>query len=164
MPKSFNLSLHQPRLVRGVPARFLRDLIRFLMERARQADPDRHWIELDVLFTDNESIRPYKQASFGMDEVTDVISMTYAPSPVIPGWSGELIVNAERAREFGPRFGGAARELALYLAHGCDHLTGGEDDTPAQRRTMRRRELRWLKEADDQGLLKPLKPFEAGRP
>lgn len=164
MPKSLILNLHQSRLAQGVPVRSLRELVLFLMEKARHADPERNWVALDVLFTGNESIRHYKQASFGLDEVTDVIAMTYAPSPALAGWSGELIVNAERAREWGPRFGGAARELALYLAHGCDHLTGGLDDTPEQRRVMRRRELLWLKKAEARGFLKPLKPFEAKRP
>ena len=40
----------------------------------------------------------------------------------------------------------ADRELALYLAHGCDHLTGADDATPAGRARMRRRELGWLRE------------------
>jgi ssRNA-specific RNase YbeY (16S rRNA maturation enzyme) len=96
--------------------------------------------------------------------VTDVITMTYAPTPVQPEWSGELIINTERALEVGPRFGGAGRELALYLAHGIDHLTGGVDDTPAERRRMRRRELGWLKHAAREGLLEPLAPFGAPPP
>ena len=57
----------------------------------------------------------------------------------------ELVINAERALAEGRRrAGGAARELALYLAHGMDHLAGRDDDTPARRRAMRRRETRWL--------------------
>ena len=53
--------------------------------------------------------------------------------------------NLERARAEGRgRPGGPARELALYLAHGLDHLAGADDDVPARRRAMRRRETAWL--------------------
>ncbi|MBQ3810327.1 MAG: hypothetical protein II839_05855, partial [Kiritimatiellae bacterium] len=38
----------------------------------------------------------------------------------------------------------ADAELALYLAHGFDHLAGSDDATAAGYRAMRRRELRWL--------------------
>ena len=65
--------------------------------------------------------------------------------PDAEGASAELIINAERAREEGRgRSGGVARELALYLAHGLDHLAGFDDDTPKHRAAMRQRETRWL--------------------
>ena len=58
----------------------------------------------------------------------------------------EIIVNAERAWLAGSRRRGwsPSRELALYIAHGCDHLNDERDTTPAGRRRMRRRELHWL--------------------
>jgi len=158
MPKSFQLRLHGHRTAPGVPAAALRALILFLLNRARHAEPARPLTELDVVLTGHDGIRQVNQAAFGKDSVTDVIAMTYAPDPVRPGWSGELIVNAALARELGPRFGGAGRELALYLAHGCDHLTGGTDDTPAERARMRRRELRWLAAAARAGLIDALEP------
>jgi probable rRNA maturation factor len=163
MTKSLHLTLHQTRRLRGIPPAAVKALLRRLLELAEPADPGK-WERLDVVFTGNAGIRPYKLASFGLDEVTDVITMTYAPAPGLPGWSGEIIVNAERAVELGPRFGGAGRELALYLAHGIDHLTGGVDDTPAQRRRMRRRELGWLARLAGEGLLEPLAPFGAAAP
>ena len=163
MPKSFQLRLHGLRAAPGVPAAALRTLILFLLDRARRAEPPRPWAELDVVLTGHAGIRRYNRASFGRDAITDVITMTYAPDPVRPGWSGELIVNAARSRELGPRYGGAGRELALYLAHGCDHLTGGTDDTPAERVRMRRRELRWLAAAAKAGLIAPLKPRRSSR-
>jgi rRNA maturation RNase YbeY len=164
MPKSLILRLHQTRHARGVPPAALRALVHFLMARARRADPARDWGELHVILTDNTGILDYNRASFGRDTVTDVITMTYAPAPGMPGWSGELIVNAELARELGPRYGGAGRELALYLAHGCNHLTGGLDDTPDERRQMRRRELRWLAAAAKAGLIAPLNASRTERP
>lgn len=159
MPKSPVIRLHHARRVRPITAAGLRPLILFLMDRARRTDPGRNWGELDVFFVDHAGIRPCNVAVFGKDETTDVITLTYAPAPGVPDWNGELIINAELARELGPRYGGAGRELALYLAHGCDHLTGGLDDTPAGRRLMRRRENRWLDEAAAAGLLEPLAGF-----
>ena len=55
------------------------------------------------------------------------------------------MVNSERAAAEGRgRPGGTSRELALYLAHGLDHLAGRDDAAPAERRAMRRRENGWL--------------------
>jgi len=79
---------------------------------------------------------------------TDVITQRYDPIPGEPGGlTGELFVNAERAACCAPRRAGwdPDRELALYLAHGFDHLTGADDGTRAERSRMRRRELGWLK-------------------
>jgi len=70
------------------------------------------------------------------------------PLPGDPvGMRGELLVHVERAWQVGSRRRGwsASRELALYIAHGCDHLNDAEDATPAGRQRMRRRELRWLR-------------------
>jgi rRNA maturation RNase YbeY len=159
MPKSPVIRLHHASRIRPIPPAGLRALVLFLMSRARRADAARSWGAVDVIFVGHAGMRPYNAAVFGKDESTDVITLTYAPAPGLPDWNGELIINAELARELGPRYGGAPRELALYLAHGCDHLTGGVDDTPAERRLMRRRETGWIKAAQTAGLLEPLAGF-----
>lgn len=66
--------------------------------------------------------------------------------------SAEVFVNVERAVLLGEssKKWSASKELALYIAHGCDHLITGEDDAQAdERKRMRGRELRWLKEIDE---------------
>ncbi len=101
--------------------------------------------ELALLLLDDASMPGCKERVFGVRRQTDVISLAYAAIPGIQPATAELVVNAERAlREGALRPGGPARELALYLAHGIDHLAGRDDDTPARRRSMRRRETRWL--------------------
>ena len=45
-------------------------------------------------------------------------------------FSGDIIINLEQAVEEGFKRQGAEYELALYLAHGIDHLSGATDDTP----------------------------------
>jgi ssRNA-specific RNase YbeY (16S rRNA maturation enzyme) len=107
-------------------------------------------------------MRACKRTLFGKDAVTDVISLAYDPVPgEADGRTADVYINTERAaqesaaRERPARraAGGITAEFALYLAHGIDHLTGGRDETPAGRRGMRRRELRWLNLARRQGLM-----------
>ncbi len=142
-----------------VDTRAVRRLLDFFLARAaRHLPAGLRWGGVTALLVDNAAMRRYKQAVFGRDEVTDVISQAYAALPTEADdlRAGEIVVNAQRARELGPRHGGAARELALYLAHGVDHLTDADDDTPVRRRGMRRRELRWCAAAGRSGLLRHL--------
>jgi len=128
----------------------LKKLVAWLMRQASK----QKWRVLDVLLTDDAGIVAANKTAFGRDYITDVISLAYPPLPGEVGWSGELIINvALAAREGARRVGGPARELALYLAHGCDHLAGADDATPRQRAAMRRRELRWLRAVARTGLL-----------
>ncbi len=122
----------------------LRRLLRRLMALAQRRDPGRAWTELTVILTDDPGSQAANRACFGHDYATDVITQAYAPMPGDDGWTGDIVVNVQRACQAGA---GARRqyELALFLAHGCDHLTGGMDDTPVRRRQMIRREGRWLR-------------------
>lgn len=101
--------------------------------------------ELAVVLVDDAAMPACKERCFGVRLQTDVLSQSYLGIPGVAGPAAELVINAQRAAAFGARRpGGPLREFALYLAHGCDHLAGADDDTPARRRSMRRRELRWL--------------------
>ena len=103
--------------------------------------------ELAIVLVDDAAMPECKERCFGVRLQTDVLSQSYLGVPGVAGPTAELVINAERAKQLGKgRAGGAEGEFALYLAHGCDHLAGGEDDTPPRRRAMRRRELRWLRE------------------
>ncbi|MGD9612340.1 MAG: rRNA maturation RNAse YbeY [Kiritimatiellia bacterium] len=121
----------------------VRRLIRTLARRAFPAEPP--FAELAVVLTDDAAMPAYKAGCFGVRVQTDVVTQAYAAVPGVCAATAELVVNAERARAEGRgRPGGPARELALYLAHGLDHLAGADDDVPARRRAMRRRETAWL--------------------
>lgn len=80
---------------------------------------------------------------------TDVIALRYNAMPGIDDCSSaEIFVNAERAANATNRNGwNPTKELALYIAHACDHLAGACDDTPEEYNRMRQRELRWLRKA-----------------
>ena len=96
------------------------------------------------------------RAANGAEGATDVITLPYAATPLAPA-RAELVVcpavalRAAAARDPATLLPeeralpwGADAELALYLAHGLDHLAGSDDDAPAGYRAMRRRELRWI--------------------
>jgi rRNA maturation RNase YbeY len=122
-----------------------RRLVRTLSDLAFPADRQAPFGELTVVLTDDVAMPDYKAGCFGVRAQTDVVSQAYAAIPGLGPATAELVLNAERALAEGRRrAGGPARELALYLAHGLDHLAGHDDDTPARRRAMRRRETAWL--------------------
>ena len=125
---------------------------------ARQAGLQ-NFSTLEILLIDDAGSAMANGTVFGRDYVTDVISLAYSPLPGEAGQTGELIINIElAAREGVRRTGGPDRELALYLAHGCDHLAGADDATPRERATMRRREVRWMRAAARAGLLQGFFP------
>ena len=122
-----------------------RRLVRTLIGRAFPTEAPELFGELTVVLTDDAAMPAYKAGCFGVHRQTDVVAQSYAAVPGVCPATAELVLNAERARAEGRRRpGGPARELALYLAHGLDHLAGSDDDTPPRRRAMRRRETAWL--------------------
>ena len=120
------------------------------MNRAITGSDSGSWNRVTVIFMDDKAMEQANHRVFRRARTTDVITQAYEPVPGDPdGKTGEILVNAERALIEGPTRGHwpAAKELALYIAHGCDHLTGGLDDDTDGRKRMRRRELRWLRDA-----------------
>ena len=110
-----------------------------------------------MVLADDAGITPVNRKFLNHACATDVITFTL---PSMPGGgagtSGEIHLNVERALGEGARRGGAADELALYLAHGCDHLMGANDRAVIERRRMRRRELLWIRRARQDGLMEGL--------
>ena len=124
----------------------IRRLTAKLAAALEAADPDTVWQEVTLLLTDDSGITQYNREFFGKDRATDVISFRSEPIPGEDGVTGDLIVNVERAVQEGPEHGGISAELALYIAHGFNHLSGADDNTPAKRAAMRRTEMRRLAE------------------
>jgi rRNA maturation RNase YbeY len=134
----------------------IRRLTAFLIQKAARRMPPTTWGDISLILFDDEAMTQLNRRCFGRNETTDVISFRYGCIPGDPPahCCGEVIVNAQQARRYGSgRKGGVMRELALYIAHGCDHLTGADDNTRPKRLSMRRRELHWLRLAEKQGLL-----------
>lgn len=126
------------------------------MHRAAGADAAKRWDHVVLILVNDAQIRAINSRVFGRNELTDVISMCYPPMPgEEDGLAAEIVVNVEHAALQAARHGrwSTDREMALYIAHGCDHCTGADDNMPNERRRMRRRELRWLRDAFRQRLL-----------
>lgn len=112
------------------------------------------WSEVSIVFLDDEGITQTNREYFGKNRPTDVISFRYDP---IPGeeelFSGDLLINVDRAVQEGTVRGDIHYELALYIAHGLDHLAGAEDNTPEKQKKMHATETAWLRQADTSGYL-----------
>jgi len=112
----------------------------WIMEKIVSLTPEVMWHELSLVLTD-DSIRDLNSTWFQKDTVTDVISFAYPDEGF-----GEVIVNLTQAKEEGELRQSPDHELALYIAHGCHHLTGAEDDTPEKKEAMLCCETDWVKE------------------
>ena len=126
-----------------------------LLVLAQRRTPGVTWQEVAIHLMDDAGIAPINEAILKHTGATDVITQRYDSCPgEAEGLRGELFVNVERAATV-PRRGTwtAEQELALYLAHGFDHLTGADDSTPPARSRMRRRELAWLRQTKHEGIL-----------
>ena len=140
-------------------SRLVEDFARRLQHLDRRAA----WSELSLVLVGHAGMRKINGSIMGRNAVTDVISLRYDPIPGAEGANGDVIVNVALAVAEAsgttatglrkPERWDAACELALYIAHGCDHLAGAKDEHPADRRRMRRRELRWVRQAQARGLL-----------
>ena len=134
----------------------IRQLIRYLTGKISRLDPT-VWEEISIMTTDDTGIKLVNRKHLNSTDVTDVISFRYEPMPGInTACTGEIIVNVERALEITQKMKkrNACHELALYMAHGFDHLANQTDHDSAGKCRMRHRELRWLKTAPWHGILK----------
>jgi rRNA maturation RNase YbeY len=136
-----------------------RKLTARLAKKARLRESPHSYECFSILFTDDAGIVPANQKLLDSIEVTDVICFGYDPIPgEEEGRTAEIIVNVERAvSEAGKQNRlDESGELALYLAHACNHLSGKDDKTARQKRAMRRTELAWLSELRREGLVSGL--------
>jgi len=135
----------------------IKAILNFLMAKAAPDGGNNDRAEMSLLLTDDKGIRKIKRQFFDIDCVTDVISFSLQPQPADGDrQTAEIVVNVERACLEGKKRRGLEHEFALYLAHGCDHLAGHDDRITRERKNMRWRELRWLREAAKLNLLTDL--------
>ena len=118
---------------------------------------DKDWDEITIILTDHKNMINLNNKYFNKENTTDVISFTYDP---IPGEQqllcGDIIVNLDMVIEEGKRRSNVNYELAFYIAHGFDHLSGNNDNTPLKRKKMHAREKKWIEQAAKYDLLDDL--------
>lgn len=131
----------------GLDRKTLREAAAFFAARSRSRVGG-VWHEVAVHLVRDAASDEIHQAVMGIAGATDVVTQAYdAIPPEAPGLYGELFVNTDQALRAAPRRAGwsPAKELLLYVAHGMDHLSGADDHGERDYRTMRRRELSWIK-------------------
>lgn len=139
-----------------IPA--IRRLTAWLLRKTQEMTPGQTWLDCSLVFVDHARMVELNRAALSHEGTTDVITFTYTSQPGEPeGLRGEIVVNVDEAVAVAARMNAdTARELALYIAHGCQHLGGANDGTAAERSAMSRRQNRWLAEARRHGLLEKL--------
>lgn len=134
-----------------VDTRRLKALAAWLLQRAEDLTPGFRLEELSIALVDDAGITPLNERFVRHAGPTDVISFHFADVA-----TGEIVLNVQRAvAEARRRRLDPSRELALYLAHGLQHLAGRDDATPRQRAAMGRVQADWLRRAG-RGRLKQL--------
>jgi probable rRNA maturation factor len=107
--------------------------------KARQTRQKRQTGHVNVVIVDDATISQLHERFLHDSSPTDVLSFPLADRPGII--EGEIIVSAQQALDRAAEFGWQPHdELLLYVVHGTLHLLGHEDQTPAGRANMRRRE------------------------
>ncbi len=102
--------------------------------------------DVTIVIVDNEEIARLNGQFLKHDGPTDVIAFPYEEQAV----NGDLFVSREQAESQAAEYGVTINnELARLVIHGLLHLIGFNDDTPARRGAMRRRENKHLAEIEN---------------
>lgn len=117
--------------------------------------------EIGIVLVDDRRIAAVHRRWMGVPGPTDVITFNLtagaAGADVV---AGDIVVSTETARRSARAVGWTPRqELAYYIVHGILHLRGYDDQTPTDRRAMRRRERSLMRAC---GLPAPPRPRAAG--
>ena len=109
---------------------------------------------IEIMVTDDDTVRELNLRHRGLDETTDVLSFSAGPDEtgfVLPpgagetGSLGEVIISGPQSARQAARSGREpAEELAFLLAHGILHLMGHDHEEPQERRDMEERHHKLL--------------------
>lgn len=101
--------------------------------------------ELSIAVVGDQRMQELNRQYLGHDYPTDVLSFLLESDKQQRSLEGQIIVSWEYAQREAARYGWKAEdELLLYVIHGCLHLVGYDDTTPAARAEMRNAEARFL--------------------
>jgi len=102
---------------------------------------------LSLFLVSDRRMRALNKLHLKHDYATDVLAFPLDPAGSAgPALAGEIVISLETALKQAPLFGHTFRqEFYFYLCHGILHLAGWEDDTPAKRARMFRRQEKILK-------------------
>ncbi|MBS3810687.1 MAG: rRNA maturation RNase YbeY [Halanaerobiales bacterium] len=100
--------------------------------------------EISIAFVDNSKIRELNNKFRKVDKVTDVLAF-----PMGEEILGDIIISKERALIQSEDYGHSLkREICYLVTHGILHLLGYKHKTAGEKKEMRKREERILKELE----------------
>lgn len=134
-------------------------LIRKVCEAALEAEGCPYEAEVDVLLTDDESIRVINNDERGIDRATDVLSFPALELPAPGDFSrveedpmlfhpetgelllGDMVISLDKVRQQAAEYGHSEeRELAFLAAHSMYHLMGYDHEEEEGRLEMEARQ------------------------
>jgi probable rRNA maturation factor len=119
----------------------LRKVVRAILEDAgiRSA-------EISIGIVTDERMHELNRQYLDHDYPTDVLSFVLEYDKKRKSLEGEIIASSDYAAREAERYGWTGNdELLLYIIHGCLHLVGYDDTTPAAKKKMTEAEASYLK-------------------
>lgn len=110
---------------------------------------DRRRSEMAIHFVGKQKIASLHKKYFADPSPTDCITFPYNEHSFL----GEVFVCPDIGEEYVRANGGSLQsEITLYVIHGYLHLLGYDDQTPAERKEMRKEEKKWMSHLVKNGL------------
>lgn len=136
------------------------DIARNVINKVLEAEKCPFDIEVNLLITDNESIREYNLSMRNIDKATDVLSFPglffeepsvfYIPKEEEADYTnpenglivlGDIIISAEKVLAQAEEYGHSSkREFAFLVAHSMYHLCGYDHMTPQEADVMEKKQ------------------------
>lgn len=128
-------------------------LLESVVKEALEYEDVQENCEVNILLTDNESIREINKEQRNIDSATDVLSFPYlmiedgeilvSEEDYYDGYLqiGDIVISIERAREQSEEFGHSfEREVGFLTCHSILHLLGYDHEEESEREVMRQKE------------------------
>lgn len=131
----------------------LESLLHSVVKKALEYENIEENCEVNILLTDNESIREINNEQRNIDSATDVLSFPYlmiedgelivSEEDYYDGYLqlGDIVISLERAGEQSEEFGHSyEREVGFLTCHSVLHLLGYDHEEECEREIMRQKE------------------------
>ena len=101
---------------------------------------------INIIMTDDDTLRLMKKEYFNQDLYTDVIAFNIDDNP----FEGEIYISHDRVKDNAKKFNQSFEdELKRILIHGSLHLCGYDDKTPKEKLEMTSLEENYLEKFRD---------------
>jgi probable rRNA maturation factor len=109
------------------------------------ADAEIQSAEISIAVVTDQRMHELNRQYLEHDYPTDVLSFVLDHDEEAKSLDGEIVVSSDYAAREAVRYGWTTNdELLLYVIHGCLHLVGHDDTTPAGKQKMRDAEVKYL--------------------